>query len=349
MVNYNLPSPSGAPAASKTVTDQEILESVQELSAAAEALVEAGASVDRVNECMNNVQLALTAIQNGGVTDQMLKTFNGCGELSALLGQENLTPAGLESFADSQVAKVTATYEAGLEGKLAEYWNKFVAWLKNLWAKLVNWFKNLFVNRAKYVKALSAVKDMKDFDPDAKVTCKGLWTDKNVAKAADFNSNIDKALDDFDKVRGDAEKYRELAEAVKTDLERWEARNRKTTSEKLLDKESKERKVKEMFSDLNQFKGTVDQYIKDSKKTYFDNITKKVDTNMKRLIDEAGKAGNLEGEAAKQAKEVVNAKRTFLMAILQGIREVNKLWQALGAELYSIYQASNRRPADKKK
>jgi len=347
MVNYNLPSTSTAPAVSKTVTDMELLESVQNLSAAAEALIDAGASVERVNECMNNVQLALTAIQNGGVTDQMIKTFNGCGELSALLGQENLTPAGLESFAADQVAKATATYQAGCEGKLAEYWNKFVAWLKNLWAKLVNWFKNLFVNRAKFVKALEPVKDMKDFDPDAKVTCKGLWTDKNNAKWAEIDANLEKALDEYTKVRQEPEAYAELAEAVKNDLEKWDKKGRSTQGEKLLDKEAKERKVKEMFSDLNQFKSTVAAYVANSKKNAFGNIAKKVDTSMKQLIDEAGRAGNLDGEAAKSAKDLVNAKRTYLMAVLAGIRESNKLNQAMGAELYAIYKAANKAPAKK--
>jgi len=347
MVNYNLPSTSAAPADSKTVTDMELLESVQNLSAAAEALVDAGASVERVNECMNNVQLALTAIQNGGVTDQMLKTFNGCGELSALLGQENLTPAGLESFAADQIAKATAVYEAGCEGKLAEYWNKFIAWLKNLWAKLTNWFKNLFVNRAKFVKALEPVKDMKDFDPNAKVTCKGLWTDKNNERFNTVAMNLDKALDEYTKARQDPEAYAELAEAVKNDLEKWDKKGRSTQGEKLLDLEAKERKVSTIFSNLEQFKKTVADYVADSKKNVFGSIYKKVDTNMKHLIDDAGKAGNLEGEAAKTAKDLVNAKRTYLMAILQGIREVNKLWMALGSELYTIYKAANKAPAKK--
>lgn len=347
MVNYNLPSTSSVPADSKTVTDLELLESVQNLSAAAEALVDAGASVERVNECMNNVQLALTAIQNGGVTDQMLKTFNGCGELSALLGQENLTPAGLESFADAQVAKATATYEAGCEGKLAEYWNKFVAWLKNLWAKLVNWFKNLFVNRAKFVKALEPVKQMKDFDPEAKVTCKGLWTDKNNAKWVEIDANLEKALDEYSRVRQDPEAYAELAEVVKNDLEKWEKKGRSTQGEKLLDKESKEMKVKTMFASLSQFKSTVADYVAQSKKNVFGNIAKKVDANMKKLIEDAGKAGNLEGDAAKSAKDLVNAKRTYLMAILAGIRESNKLNMAMGAELYAIFKAANKAPAKK--
>lgn len=347
MVNYNLPSTSGAAAASTTVTDMELLESVQNLSAAAEALVDAGASVERVNECMNNVQLALTAIQNGGVTDQMLKTFNGCGELSKLLGQENLTPAGLESFADAQIAKVTSVYEAGCEGKLAEYWNKFIAWLKNLWAKLVNWFKNLFVNRAKFVKALEPVKNMKDFDPEAKVTCKGLWTDKNNAKWAEIDANLDKALDEYTKARQDPAEYASLAEFIKNDLEKWEKKGRSTQGEKLLDLEAKERKVKTMFANLNQFKSTVADYVAQSKKNVFGNIAKKVDTNMKQLIAEAGKAGNLDGEAAKEAKDLVNAKRTYLMAILAGIRESNKLNQAMGAELYAIYKAANKAPSKK--
>lgn len=326
MVNYNLNS---APTTvSKPVTDAELMESIENVSAAAEALVDAGVAVEHVVQCMDNVQLALTAIQNGGVTKQMLKTFNGCGELSALLGQENLTPAGLESFADAQITKVTSVYTAGLEGKMAEYWNKFVAWLKNLWAKIVNWFKGMFTNRAKYVKVLKEGGDV---------------TDAQFAKAKDKKlraCKADKGADVYAKYAALVTEITKCAAAVKAKSASNFAAEPKF-DEKVItefeetwkDENWEERTIADLYQNSGTFNKLVSDYTATAGNQKLMVASKDIDAAFKTLITDAGNAGSLEGDAAKDVKEAVNARRATLMTLIKACRVEARATMKSGATL----------------
>jgi len=313
MVNYNLNS---APAkAFKPVTDAELMESIENVSAAAEALVDAGVAVEHVVQCMDNVQLALTAIQNGGVTKQMLKTFNGCGELSALLGQENLTPAGLESFADAQITKVTSVYTAGLEGKMAEYWNKFVAWLKNLWAKIVNWFKGMFTNRAKYAKVLKEGGDVTDaqFENAKNKKIRAMKLDKANASAVKYQALVDE-------IKRCAAAVKAKSTTNLADEPKFDEKVITEFEESVKDEYFEERTLADLYGNATAFNKLISAYIAEAGNQKLMVASKDIDTAFKTIITDAGNAGSLEGDAAKDVKEAVNARRATLMTLLKACR-----------------------------
>lgn len=336
MINYNLNS---APAkVSKPVTDAELMESIENVSAAAEALVDAGVAVEHVVQCMDNVQLALTAIQNGGVTKQMLKTFNGCGELSALLGQENLTPAGLESFADAQIAKVTSMYVEGLEGKLDEYWSKFVAWLKNLWIKMKNWFATAWQNRAKWFKSLDAVKSMKEFNGDAEVEVvsndaynklydvqqeivKGLTTFKeDYTKGTDRVSTFDGAINDF------SNKVEEILKDA-------------SKSDKLTQRGWNLLKLQAAAANVANASAANGQMA---------SHTKWVTGALELLVKKAGEAGKIDDDIKKAAmKESVQNQRKALASALAAIRLENRIVNKMFTIVHTVMKAAQTKKESK--
>ena len=180
-------------------SEEALAESIMALSDASEALYSACASVDEVSTVLGNMDMIAQSIKAGGLTKQVVAAFNSEGELSACVGQENLTIAGLESLGADEVKTLTATYSAGLEGKMAEYWNKFVAFLKNLWSKIVNWFKSLFVNRARFVSKLEEYKKTPDdqFDVTKKFSTILKQGEKAAAKLEAAHATIKQFLNGF--------------------------------------------------------------------------------------------------------------------------------------------------------
>lgn len=355
MVNYNLNS---APAkVVKPVTDAELMESIENVAAAAEALVDAGVAVEHVVQCMDNVQLALTAIQNGGVTKQMLKTFNGCGELSALLGQENLTPAGLESFADAQIAKVTSIYVEGLEGKLDEYWSKFVAWLKNLWIKMKNWFITVWQNRAKWFKSLDGVKSMKEFNGDAEVE---VMSFEAYGKLNALQDKIVKGLNDFKQTytRGGTETGKDLSGKEYT----------KTVGPD---------RVSTFDGAITEFNNELDAALKDAVKSgkltsergwdllklqtnaakianataangQMADHTKWITGALELLVKKAGEAGKLDDDTKKAVmKEQIQLQRKALASALAAVRLENRIVNIQFSALHKVMKAAQTKKESK--
>lgn len=320
-------------------SEESLVESIDDVASATEALLEAQVDGAEICQVLDNLAIACESLKNGGLTANVLGVFNSEGELSQAAGQENLTVAGLEALGEEQVKALSAKYVEGLEGKMAEYWNKFVAWLKNLWAKIVNWFKNLLVNRARYVKALEAVKNMTDFDGSAKVTTKGLWKSEINKKTVEFSNELARIAGVIATAVStkDSDKADELMAGLKKAKEF-------SGLEKILSAEATESTVDKMFTSLGQFKETVAAYIKEAKSNNFVKVTKDIDTGFRSLVAKAGEAGKLEGKEASDAKEFVNGQRGLLVAALDAIRLYNKAVMAQGAELLKIYKAANKAP-----
>lgn len=327
---------------SVVASEESLVESIDDVASATEALLEAQVDGAEICQVLDNLSIAYESLKNGGLTANVLGVFNSEGELSKCVGQENLTVAGLEALGDHQIKALSAKYVEGLEGKMAEYWNKFVAWLKNLWVKIVNWFKNILVNRARYVKALEAVKSMTDFDGSAKVTTKGLWKTGINKKTVEFSNELARLAGVV--ATAVSTKDPEKADALLAGLKKAKEYS---GLEKILSAEATETTVSKMFTSLGQFKGTVAVYIKEAKSDNFAKVTKNIDNGFRSLVTKAGEAGHLEGKEASEAKAWVNGQRDLLVAALEAIRLYNKAVMAQGAELLKIYKAANKAPKAK--
>ena len=331
------------------VSDESLMESIEQVAAASEALYEAQADGAVICQVLDNLGLAAQAIAKGGLSKQVIGAFNSEGELSAVCGMENLTVEGLEKLAEADVKALEAKYTAGVEGQMAEYWNKLVAWLKNLWTKLVNWFKNILTNQARYVQQLDAVAkslDASKFNGNASVSLhtatqiNDALTDcgrliVNLEKAANEFKNSGKLADA--KAVESSKKWYSLFGLFESDIKGLEAYQ---------NAEVKEQTIKAAgFSDVGKIKTLADAYKKVAASKSFAAATKAFTDGLSQLVKEAGAAGALEGEAAANAKAAVNERRQGVTKMLDAIRKVAGVVQKCGGEILKAAKASQTKAA----
>ena len=331
------------------VSDESLMESIEQVAAASEALYEAQADGAVICQVLDNLGLAAQAIAKGGLSKQVIGAFNSEGELSAVCGMENLTVEGLEQLAEADVKALEAKYTAGVEGQMAEYWNKLVAWLKNMWTKLVNWFKNILTNQARYVQQLDAITkslDASKFNGEASVA---LHTASQISAALSscgkLIANLEKAANEFKnagKLTG--------TDAVEKSKKWYTFLSLGTNDVKGLEAyqnaEVKEQTIKAAgFSDVGKITTLAGEYSKVAASKAFANATKAFTDGLGQLVKEAGAAGSLEGEAAATAKAAVNERRQGVMQMLDYIRKVAGVVQKCGGEILKAAKASQTKAA----
>lgn len=309
------------------VSEESLVESIEEVAAAAEALMEAQADGSEICQVLDNLTIACESLKNGGLTANVLGVFNSEGELSACAGQENLTIEGLEALAENQVKTLTKKYVAGVEGKMAEYWAKFVAYLKNLWAKIVNWFKGILTNRARYVKALKAGGDVsaEQFKKVAEMKVK--WP-----AAASAEDSYVALVSEISKCASaiKAKSASNLADEPKFKVEVLSA------FEKELEK-SDEETVGSLFNNENGFNKAVSEYCQHAGSQKFLVASKDIDAALKTLVIDAGNAANITDEAKKTAtKDAINARRDTINTLLKACRVEARYVMKAGSALLRL-------------
>ena len=308
-------------------SEEALVESINALSDASEALYSACADVEEVSTVLANLEMCAKGIKAGGLTKQTIAAFNSEGELSACVGQECLTVAGLESLGEDKVKELSATYSAGLEGKMAEYWNKFVAFLKNLWVKVKNWFGTLFQNRARWVKRLDGyqISQSLSFNKDKTLVSLDLGQIQAMVTLA---GQIATKVDEFSRKTG-------TAESIPDDFAKFDEE-----AKKLMDVKPTEHKLSELAPSAANLSRARTLYKTQAMDKKIQNAATSIDKAMKLLIDEAGKAGSLEGEAATAKKEEVNKKRAAMDAALKACRIENSLIMKAGSALDKLLKAA---------
>lgn len=318
---------------SVVVSEESLAESIEELSAATEALMVAQADGAEICQVFDNLSIACESLKNGGLTANVLGVFNSEGELSACIGQENLTVAGLEALGEDQVKALSAKYVEGVEGKMAEYWAKFVQFLKNLWAKIVNWFKSLFTARAKYIKAVEVIKSWKaeSFNDDAEVACAGQQELKQIESThAALVTMIETVV--------------KMGDNGMREVRGWE--NNKKSVDEFCSKSRQSAKLSSLFS-YKTLVEHVSWYINAAKSVQLQNASKYLTTGMDALVKEAGAAANIEGSTGDAKRQTIKDKYEAYRQALEMVRYENKLVLKIGAQLAKAVKVGHKAPAAK--
>ena len=321
---------------SVVASEESLTESIEELSAATEALMEAQADGAEICQVFDNLSIACESLKNGGLTANVLGVFNSEGELSACIGQENLTVAGLEALGEDQVKALSAKYVEGVEGKIAEYWAKFVQFLKNLWAKIVNWFKSLFTARAKYIKAVEVIKTWKaeSFNGDAEVACAGQNELKQIESThAALVTMIQTAVKTA-KVGGNG-----MREA-----KGWES-NKKAIDE-FCSKSRQSAKLSSLFS-YQSLVEHVSWYTDAARSVQLQNASQYLTVGMDALVKEAGAAASIEGSTGDAKRQTIKDKYEAYRKALEMVRYENKLVLKIGAQLAKAVKVGYKAPKAK--
>ena len=317
-------------------SEESLLESIDELSAATEALMEAQADGAEICQVFDNLSIACESLKNGGLTANVLGVFNSEGELSAACGQENLTVAGLEALGEEQVKALSAKYVEGLEGKIGEYWAKFVQFLKNLWAKIVNWFKSLFTARAKYIKAVEVIKTWKaeSYNGDAEVAAAGNNELKSIETT---HAALVTSIENLVKVAKSGGNGMREAQG-------WQ--NQKKSIDEFCSKSRDSQKLSQLFS----FAALVEHvawYIDAARSTKLQNASKYLTTGMDALVKEAQAAANIEGSTGDAKRQTIKDKYEAYRSALEMVRYENKIVMKIGAQLAKVVKVGYKAPKAK--
>lgn len=313
------------------VSEESLVESIEEVASAAEALMEAQADGAEICQVLDNLTIACESLKNGGLTDNLLGVFNSEGELSACAGQENLTIAGLEALAENQVKTLSAKYVAGVEGRMAEYWAKFIAYLKNLWAKIVNWFKSILTNRARYVKALADGGDVNDeqFKKATSTKFKSIGPKGvNPMKDAAYTELVGEISRCASAVK--AKSTTKMVDEPKFKAEVISAFEKKFET-------SEETTLGAQFVNVDAFNKAVEAYRQAAGSQKFLVASKDVDEAFKKLVTDAGNAANITDEAKKTStKEAINARRDTINTLLKACRVEARFCMKVGGTLLRL-------------
>ena len=313
------------------VSEESLVESIEEVASAAEALMEAQADGAEICQVLDNLTIACESLKNGGLTANLIGVFNSEGELSACAGQENLTIAGLEALAENQVKTLSAKYVAGVEGRMTEYWAKFIAYLKNLWAKIVNWFKSILTNRARYVKALTEGGDVNDeqFKKAASTKFKSIGP-KGV------NPMMDPAYTDLvDEISKCASAVKSKSASNLADDPGFDVKVISAFEEKF--KISEETTLSDYFVNAQRFNDVVSSYRKSAGSQKFLVASKDVDTAFKTLVTDAGNAAGITDEEKKTAtKNAINTRRNTINTLLRACRVEARHCMKVGGTLLRL-------------
>lgn len=320
-------------------SEEALIESIHAVSAASEEFFSAAMEGAEIEQVLANLEMCAHTVKECGLSKTVIAAFNSEGELSACVGEENLTVAGLESLNGEAVKELSAKYSAGLEGKVAEVWNKVVAWLRNMWTKFVNWVKSIFTNRAKFVSVLETVKSRKDEDFDMEAKFEALHPTKKIVAAAEKSAPaIDKFVKAFITNYGEGMSEADAEAASKAADDRL----------KVLEGEEKEVTLKKIgFATPAEFKMTVAAYIKLAKKSDMMNLSKAIDKQYQRLIKMAGEIGKAEGDQSA-AKANYQHERKRLEVALKIQRMDNTVVMRTGAELVKQFKGSKKKAAETK-
>ena len=326
MLKLSTSSVQAAAKRSVGCSEEALVESINALSDASEALYSACADAEEVSTVLANLEMCAKGIKAGGLTKQTIAAFNSEGELSACVGQECLTVAGLESLGEDQVKQLTATYSAGLEGKMGEYWAKFVQFLKRMWEKVKHWFVTLWQNRARLFKSLDDVKNMKEFNADAEAA---VYDNKTYVQLIALREAAVEALNKF------KQDYTSGADRVGTFDAAIETKNGK------FDELFKEAPSKDKLSakgwTLEKLRAGAANFANATAPNgQIAAITKWIDGAMKLLVDKAGKAGNDENDATK---DLVKKQHAALASALALVRFENKVVMKQFSILYAVKKA----------
>jgi len=338
-------------AAVATCSDASIMESVEGLAEASASLYECQADGSEICQVLDNLTLVAQAVSNGGVTKQVLGAFNSEGEMCGAAGVENLTVEGLEAMATADVEKFSKKVTAGLEGQMAEYWAKFVEWLKNLWTKLVNWLKSQFTNQARYVKYLEAAKaSLKEVNGDAQAAVHAKADMVKVLKSCQTMIGQLKAAGDAFKnsgalVKGGADSVG--ARGIFSKLNNFMASDEKTKVENFNNGEAPAAAAIKSFGygSAGDISGAIDVYLSVAKSTDFAAASKAFTDGLANFQKEAQNAAKLEGEAQSAAKAAVAERRQVVNDLLACVRMVAKTVQKCGGELQKVVKAAGVKAA----
>lgn len=315
-------------AAPKTVgcSEESLAESIYALSDASESLFSACADADEVSQVLANLDMCAKGIKEGGLSKQVLGAFNSEGELSACCGQENLTVAGLEALAAEEITALSGKYSAALEGKMGEYWAKFVQVLKKLWEKVKHWFITLWQNRARLFKSLDDVKNMKEFNGDAEAA---VYSNKTYLELAELRQGAVEALNKF------KQDYTSGADRVGTFDAAIETKNGRF--DEILKEEPKSEKLSAKGWDLQKLQaGAANFFNATAPNGQIASITKWINGALDLLVKKAGEAGKDEDGAKK---ELVKKQHAALSSALALVRFENKVVLKMFNILYSVKKA----------
>lgn len=313
------------------VSEESLVESIEEVASAAEALMEAQADGAEICQVLDNLTIACESLKNGGLTANLLGVFNSEGELSACAGQENLTIAGLEALAENQVKTLSAKYVAGVEGRMAEYWAKFIAYLKNLWAKIINWFKSILTNRARYVKALAVGGDV-----TAEQFKKAASTKFKLIGPKSVHPTRDPAyMDLVDEISKCASAVKSKSATNLADEPRFKAEVISAFEKKL--ETSEETTLGDHFVNDKMFNEVVESYRHAAGSQKFLVASKDVDEAFKKLVTDAGNAANITDEEKKTAtKNYINTRRNTINTLLKACRVEASFCMKFGSTLLRL-------------
>lgn len=344
-------------------TDADLVESIASVAAAAEALYEAQADGTEICTVLDNLELVSQALAHGGITKQVLDAFNSEGELAEAAGVESLDAAALEAMGEAEVKKLTSSVTAGLEGRFAEYWAKFVAWLKNMWTKIVDWFKSLLTNQARYVNTLKDVDKVlksssKQFNPGASAAVHSAGDIEGALVAATgLIGDIEEAAANF-KTSGSITKTASQAEGgdvihkVANVVAKLAGSNALKNSEiikKFNEAKVESKPIKDLgFGSAGDLSGVISKYITLAESNKWATATKNYTDGLSVFIKEAEAAAKLEGEAAASAKEASNSKREAVTEMLKYIRELAKTVQKCGGDLVKVAKVAGSKAATEK-
>lgn len=336
-------------------TDADLVESIASVAAAAEALYEAQADGTEICTVLDNLELVSQALAHGGITKQVLDAFNSEGELAEAAGVESLDAAALESIGEAEVAKLTASVTAGLEGRFAEYWAKFVAWLKNMWTKLVNWFKSLLTNQARHVNALKALSQSLSKDAFNSKAMAQVHSAKEIEDALTGAEAIIKEIStaatkfknsgDISKTAGETGGRNWLRQLINGGtLEKFSTMVENFNNAKVESKEI----GSNGFGSVKDIQNAISKYISVASNTAWATATKDYTDGLSVFIKEAEAAAKLEGEAADSAKAASSTKREAVTEMLKYIREVAKTVQKCGGDLVKVAKVAGSKAATEK-
>ena len=314
---------------------EALSDSYLRLGDAYEQVVAAEGRIAELEMTMDNCRCAVQAIEKFGVTATTMAVFNGSNELDAALSLEALDIASIESLGASVKKIRKENYVSGLEGKISEYWNKFVAWLKDLWGKIVRWFKELFDKNAKAVRIVTEAKNAGAFKNLANSDKKGKIL------SPDQVGTLLTAADDVmayvaSEGEADATKLSGLTNAGIIVGEGGKLTKDKDFAAKF------EKKETEFKTWAGKADSLVEQFSKCATGSAAKKMVADMDKNFKAGIDAAKKAASAEGageEEKKKAEELAKTRREKLSKCNAAISIYNTLVSMAGNTLVALANA----------
>ena len=162
-MKYSITSAAPAKKFDFAAATEALSDSFLKMGDAYEQIVATEGQIAELETALDNCNCAIQAIEKFGVSATTMAVFNGSNELDRVLGLEDLDISAIESLGQSVKKVRQEQYTAGLESKVGEYWQKFIAMLQRMWEAIKRWFKELFDRNAKYARIVKEAMDAKVF------------------------------------------------------------------------------------------------------------------------------------------------------------------------------------------